>query len=93
VAALTPALHAYEGEMLAYGFKVVKSTRLMLQLAINQSRLVRTVARTVFWLCGVLPPLRRLVFADADTTNAGGENQAPNALAERSEGVQAKLKR
>jgi 2-polyprenyl-6-methoxyphenol hydroxylase-like FAD-dependent oxidoreductase len=60
---LMPALHTYEGETLAYGFTVVKGTRRMLQLAINRSRLVRAAARSFFWLCGVVPPLRRAVFA------------------------------
>jgi 2-polyprenyl-6-methoxyphenol hydroxylase-like FAD-dependent oxidoreductase len=49
---LVPALHAYESEMLAYGFNVVKETRQMLQLAISPSRLVRAAARAFFWLCG-----------------------------------------
>jgi 2-polyprenyl-6-methoxyphenol hydroxylase-like FAD-dependent oxidoreductase len=72
---LLPALHAYEGEMLTYGFKVVKETRQMLQLAINRSRLVRAAARTFFWLCGVVPPLRRVVFADEEADQPGQESQ------------------
>lgn len=61
---LISALHIYEAEMLDYGFKVVRETRLMLQLATFRSRIVRAVARTFFWLCGVVPPLRRAVFEE-----------------------------
>jgi 2-polyprenyl-6-methoxyphenol hydroxylase-like FAD-dependent oxidoreductase len=64
--ALVPALHAYEGQMLTYGFKVVKQTRQMLQMAIAPSRLLRAAARTFFWLCGVVPPLRRAVFSEEE---------------------------
>lgn len=61
---LVSALHVYEAEMLSYGFKVVRETRLMLQLAIFRSRIIRAVARTFFWLCGVVPPLRKAVFEE-----------------------------
>ena len=61
---LVPAMQAYEAEMLKYGFKTVRETRLMLQLAIFRSRIVRAAARTFFWLCGAVPALRRAVFQD-----------------------------
>lgn len=61
---LAPAMQAYEAEMLEYGFKVVRETRLMLQLAIFRSRIVRSVARTFFRLCGAVGPLRRVIFQD-----------------------------
>jgi 2-polyprenyl-6-methoxyphenol hydroxylase-like FAD-dependent oxidoreductase len=72
---LVPALHAYEGEMLMYGFKVVKETRQMLQMAIAPSRLLRATARTFFWLCGMVPPLRRAIFADEEAEQPGQESQ------------------
>ena len=61
---LAPAIHAYEAEMIRYGFKVVRETRLMLQLAVFRSRFVRAITRTFFRLCGAVPPLRRAVFQD-----------------------------
>lgn len=59
---LVPALHAYEAEMLNYGFKVVSETRLLLQLATSRLPLMRATARSFFWLCGAVPPLRRAIF-------------------------------
>ncbi len=61
---LAAALHTYEAEMLKYGFAKVQETLLMLRMATSRSRIIRALARTFFWLCGAVPPLRRAIFQD-----------------------------
>ncbi|MFF4413452.1 FAD-dependent oxidoreductase [Streptosporangium sp. NPDC001559] len=61
---LLPALAEYERAMLRNGFAAVRAATMYLRLATLPSRTVRTVARTFFRLCGVLPPLRRAIFSD-----------------------------
>lgn len=52
---LLPALAAYERAMLNNGFAAVRAATMYLRLATLPSRTVRTIARTFFRLCGVLP--------------------------------------
>ncbi|MFI6925202.1 FAD-dependent oxidoreductase [Nonomuraea spiralis] len=61
---LLPAVAAYERAMLKNGFAAVRAATMYLRPATLPSRTVRTVARTFFRLCGVLPPLRRAIFSD-----------------------------
>ncbi|MFI6318845.1 FAD-dependent oxidoreductase [Nonomuraea sp. NPDC050556] len=63
-AELVPAIAAYEAEMLKTGFAAVGESMRYLWLAVLPSRIVRTVARGFFRLCGLVPPLRRAVFQD-----------------------------
>ncbi|MFC3980520.1 FAD-dependent oxidoreductase [Streptosporangium jomthongense] len=61
---LLPALAEYERAMLRNGFAAVRAATMYLRLATLPSRTVRTVARTFFRMCGVIPPLRRAIFSD-----------------------------
>ncbi|WP_405056792.1 FAD-dependent monooxygenase [Kribbella sp. NBC_01505] len=62
--ALLPALRGYEAAMLTSGFGSVRQARLYVALAISPSRVLRTVARGFFRLCGAIGPLRRVIFQD-----------------------------
>lgn len=61
---LLPALANYVRAMLNHGFGSVRAALMYLRLAILRSRVIRTVARTFFSLCGKIGPLRRAVFSD-----------------------------
>ena len=55
------AIHAYESEMLVYGFEAVRTSRKALEQAHADSRVGKAIARIVFRMLNRVPPLKRLV--------------------------------
>lgn len=66
-ASLLPALHAYEAQMIKYGFRAVRQSLQNTQRAISNSRLSRFTGRIFFRLCSTFPALKRKVFGDNET--------------------------
>ena len=58
------AIAGYEAEMLRRGFSAVRESSRYLMLGTSRSRLLRVTALGFFGLCGLVPPLRRAVFAE-----------------------------
>ncbi|MET7338994.1 NAD(P)/FAD-dependent oxidoreductase [Nonomuraea sp. NPDC005650] len=62
---LARALHAYEADMLRYGFETVREVVRNTDGAIVRSPLKRSAARWFFRACGAVPPLGRAVFGES----------------------------
>ena len=60
------AIHAYESEMLVYGFDAVRTSLKALQQAHADSRIGKAIARIVFKTLNRFPPLKRRVFLGND---------------------------
>jgi 2-polyprenyl-6-methoxyphenol hydroxylase-like FAD-dependent oxidoreductase len=60
---LIPAIHAYEAQMLDYGFAAVRRSLRNAQLAGSANRLSRIVFRSALRTMSALPPLRRKIAA------------------------------
>jgi 2-polyprenyl-6-methoxyphenol hydroxylase-like FAD-dependent oxidoreductase len=58
------AIAGYEAAMLKRGFSAVRESSRYLMLGTSRSRLLRVTGLGFFGLCGLVPPLRRAVFAD-----------------------------
>jgi 2-polyprenyl-6-methoxyphenol hydroxylase-like FAD-dependent oxidoreductase len=61
---LVAGIHAYEAEMIDYGFAAVRASLRSARQAVAPSRTGRVIAKTVFRTFNAVPPLKRLVFAD-----------------------------
>ncbi|MQY21123.1 FAD-dependent oxidoreductase [Nocardia macrotermitis] len=59
---LLEALHEYEAQMITYGFAAVRASLQAAEQSVSDSRVSRTMVRTVFRLAGALPPLKRKMF-------------------------------
>ncbi|MFF0307751.1 FAD-dependent oxidoreductase [Streptosporangium sp. NPDC004379] len=59
---LLQALHAYEADMLRYGFGTVRESVRNTEAAITRNTLKRSASRFFFRVCGAVPPLGRAVF-------------------------------
>ncbi len=59
---LLRALHEYEAQMIGYGFAAVRASLQAAEQSVSDSRVSRTMARTVFRVAGALPPLKRKMF-------------------------------
>ncbi len=79
---LLPALHAYESEMLPYGFAAVRASLKAAEQAVTHSRITRSLGRTIFRLAEACPPLKRKMFG-----GLGSEPQPANTKAPRSTGI------
>lgn len=71
---LLPAIHAYEAEMLGYGFAAVDRSLANTRQALA-GRVARAGGRGFLRLCGALPPLRRAVFKETWTEGTRPEVQ------------------
>jgi salicylate hydroxylase len=60
------AIHAYESEMLVYGFDAVRTSLKALQQAHADSRIGKAIAKIVFKTLNRVPPLKRRVFLGND---------------------------
>ena len=60
------AIHAYESEMLVYGFEAVRTSRKAMEQAHAESRIGKAIAKVVFKMLNRVPPLKRWVFLGAD---------------------------
>jgi 2-polyprenyl-6-methoxyphenol hydroxylase-like FAD-dependent oxidoreductase len=59
---LIEALHAYEAEMIDYGFRAVQTSREAMQRAMPESRLRLAVSRAFLRTINRVPPLKRRMF-------------------------------
>jgi salicylate hydroxylase len=56
------AIHAYESEMLVYGFDAVRTSRKAMEQAHTDSRVGKAIAKVIFKTLNLVPPLKRRVF-------------------------------
>jgi 2-polyprenyl-6-methoxyphenol hydroxylase-like FAD-dependent oxidoreductase len=56
------AIHAYESEMLVYGFDAVRTSRRAMEQAHTDSRVGKAIAKVIFKTLNLVPPLKRRVF-------------------------------
>jgi salicylate hydroxylase len=56
------AIHAYESEMLVYGFDAVRTSRKAMERAHADSRVGKAIARVIFKAINAIPSLKRRVF-------------------------------
>jgi 2-polyprenyl-6-methoxyphenol hydroxylase-like FAD-dependent oxidoreductase len=56
------AIHAYESEMLVYGFDAVRTSRKAMEQAHADSRVGKAIAKVIFKTLNLVPPLKRRVF-------------------------------
>ena len=60
------AIHAYESEMLVYGFEAVRTSRKAMEHSHADSRVGKAIAQVVFKMLNRVPPLKRWVFLGND---------------------------
>jgi hypothetical protein len=60
LAALIPALAAYERNMIDYGFEAVRTSLANMRRLHAESTLSRFATKTMFRVANVLPPLQRI---------------------------------
>lgn len=83
-AALLPAVHEFEAEMVEYGFAAVDSAMRTMRLGLVSNRHALAGARTWFRACRVAPPLRRATFRNTWAEHARArpwEHTHPEAVA------------
>lgn len=66
-ASLLPAIHAYEAQMIKYGFEAVRGSLQNTQRAISNNRVARLTGRAFFRLCNTFPALKRRAFGNNQT--------------------------
>jgi salicylate hydroxylase len=59
---LLEALHAYETEMIDYGFRAVRTSREAMRQAMPDSRLQLALSRAFLWTVNRVPPLKQRMF-------------------------------
>ena len=56
------AIHAYESEMIVYGFDAVRTSRKAMEQSHADSLIGKAIAKIVFKTLNAIPPLKRRVF-------------------------------
>jgi len=69
-APLLPAIHAYEAEMLAYGFDAARAALRETRQGISTNRLALAAFKTMLRICRAVPPLKRVLLRDAGAEQA-----------------------
>jgi salicylate hydroxylase len=60
------AIHAFESEMIVYGFDAVRTSRKAMEQSHADSRIGSAIAKVVFKTLNAIPPLKRRVFLGSD---------------------------
>jgi hypothetical protein len=63
---LLDALHAYETEMIDYGFRAVRTSLQAMQQAMPDSHLRLALSRAFLWTINRVPPLKQRMFRAMD---------------------------
>jgi len=60
------AIHAYESEMIVYGFDAVRTSRRAMEQSHTDSRVGKAIATIAFKTLNAIPPLKRRLFLESD---------------------------